>query len=405
MSPARARNSCCLLLLYVLLSSPALAQYEVETQQSVWLRALLDLRVVGGGPAPSWTDHGPGKMRYGGSNTPAGFERATRLVLSQAALQLGASLPWGMRAQLQMNIEPDIADGYHPWLVEAILRREWGNGEHGWGVQTGLANVPFSLEHSGPAWTPEYTLSASALNSWLWEDISLVGMEGEWWHTTDRGMRLGALLGAGYGGDQIGRLLALRGWDMGDVIGGANGDLALPTGTQRTDIFVERDHRPALYSWLSLADEGETAALKLGIFDNRGNEDHSGVWHTHFNIMALVLHLPSRIDVLAQYLDGVARVSAPPNDSAVSAYYVLVSHHFQTQRLSVRYDSFRVHDLDGGPNSTNEHGHAVTGAYLVQIGLRCQVALEYIWMNSHRDVSGTLNPTPDGWQMSFRFRY
>jgi hypothetical protein len=71
----------------------------------------------------------------------------------------------------------------------------------------------------------------------------------------------------------------------------------------------------------------------------------------------------------------------------------------------VRYDSLRVHDLDGGPNPTNEYGHAVTGAYLVQIGLRCQVALEYIWMNSHRDVSGTLNPTPDGWQMSFRFRY
>ena len=34
-------------------------------------------------------------------------------------------------------------------------------------------NVPFSLENSGPAWTPEYTISASALNSWLWEDISL----------------------------------------------------------------------------------------------------------------------------------------------------------------------------------------------------------------------------------------
>jgi len=54
MSSARARNSWCLLLLYVLLScSPALAQYEVGAQQSVWLRALLDLRVVGGGPAPS----------------------------------------------------------------------------------------------------------------------------------------------------------------------------------------------------------------------------------------------------------------------------------------------------------------------------------------------------------------
>ena len=93
MLPALARN-LCRLLLCALLPSPALAQYEVQTQQSVWVRALLDVRIVGGGPAPSWTDHGPGKMRYGGSNSPAGFERATRLVLSQAVLQLGASLPW-----------------------------------------------------------------------------------------------------------------------------------------------------------------------------------------------------------------------------------------------------------------------------------------------------------------------
>ena len=404
MLPALAR-SLCRLLLCALLPSPALAQYEVQTQQSLWVRALLDVRIVGGGPAPSWTDHGPGKMRYGGSNGPAGFERATRLVLSQAALQLGASLPWGMRAQLQINIEPDVADGYHPWLVEAILRREWGSGERGWGAQAGVANVPFSLEHTGPAWTPEYTISASALTSWLWEDISLIGVEGEWWHATDSGVRLGALVGAGYGGDQIGRLLALRGFAMGDVIGGANGDLALPTGTQRTDIFNERDHRPAMYGWLTLSDGSETAALKLGYIDNLGNADHSGVWHTHFNTVGLVLHLPERIDVLAQYLDGVARVRTPPNDSAVSAYYVLLSHHFGGQRLSVRYDSFRVHDLDGGPSSTNEHGHAVTGAYLVQFGLRNQVAFEYIWLNSHRDATGALNPTPDGWQISYRFRY
>jgi hypothetical protein len=404
MFPALARN-LWQLLLCALLPLPALAQYEVQTQQSLWVRALLDVRIVGGGPAPSWTDHGPGKMRYGGSNSPTGFERDTQLVLSQAALQLGASLPWGMRAQVQMNIEPDVADGYHPWLVEAIVRREWGSGESGWGAQAGVANVPFSLEHTGPAWTPEYTISASALTSWLWEDISLIGVEGEWWHATDSGVRLGALAGAGYGGDQIGRLLALRGWAMGDVIGGVNGTLALPTGTERTDIFNERDHRPAMYGWLTLADESETAALKLGYTDNLGDEDHTGVWHTHFSTVGLVLHLPARFDVLAQYLDGVARVRTPANDSAVSAYYVLVSHHFGRQRLSVRYDSFHVHDLDGGPTSTNEHGHAVTGAYLVQLGLRNQVALEYIWMNSHRDATGTLNPTPDGWQVSYRFRY
>jgi hypothetical protein len=121
--------------------------------------------------------------------------------------------------------------------------------------------------------------------------------------------------------------------------------------------------------------------------------------------VGLVLHPHPRIDVLVQYLDGVAKVHAPPNDSSISAAYVLLSHHHQGQRLSIRYETFRVHDLDGGPASTSEHGNAVTASYLVQVGLRHRIAFEYIWMNSHRLINGPLNPTPDGWQMSYRFRY
>lgn len=404
MSLALARHASCLLLCCGMLFSPAHAQYEVQPQKDVWLRALLDVRLVGGGPAPSWTDSGPGKMRYGGSATDGALQRATRFVLSQGAVQIGVTLPWALRAQAQMNVEPDIADGYHPWLIEAILRREWGDAESGWGVQSGVMKLPFSLEHTGPAWSPEYTISASALNSWLWEDISLAGMEGEWWHATRSGLRLGALIGAGYGGDQIGRLLALRGWALGDAVGGINGSLALPGRSQRTDIFNERDHQPALYSWLSIADPQEVIALRLGMVDNRGDENREGVWHTRFTTLGLVVHLHPRIDVLAQYLEGVARVRAPPNDSSVSAFYVLLSHHYGRQRLSVRYDAFRVHDVDGGP-LTSEHGHSITAAYLVQVGLRNQVALEYIRMDSQRDATGPLNPTPDGWQMSYRFRY
>ncbi len=405
MSSALARIAwsgvfCCYMLPF-----PVYGQYATEPQSSVWLRALLDVRLVGGGPAPSWTDHGPGKLRYGGSSTADGFERSTRLTLAQAALQVGALLPLDVRGQIQVNIEPDIASGYHPWLVEAILRREWGNESQGWGVQGGVMNVPFSLENTGPAWSPEYTISASALDSWLWEDINLAAAEAEWWHTTQGGLRLGALLGAGYGGDQIGKLLALRGWVIGDTISGINGNLALPDRAGRTDTFNERDHRPALYSWLSLGDEERTAALKFGTIDSRGDESKSGVWHTRLNIVGLVLHVNPRIDAVAQFLDGVARVQAPPNDSAVSAYYVLLSHHYRQHRVSLRYDSFRVHDLDGGPVSTSERGHAWTLSYVIQVGLRNRIALEHIWMDSRREANGLANPTPDGWQISYRFHY
>ena len=404
MTPRLARLTTYLLLACCVLWRPAHAQFQVERESSIWLRGLLDVRLVNSGPAASWTDRGYGKLRYGGSPADSGFERATRLVLSQAALQIGALLPWDVRARAQLNIEPDIAGNYQPWLVEATLRKEWGESSRGWGLQGGAMNLPFSLENTGPAWTPAYTISASALNSWLWEDISLAGAEGEGWYVTRSGLRLGALAGAGFGGDQIGRILALRGWVMGDTLAGINGTLALPGHSDRTSIFNDRDHRPAVYSWLSVGDVGEVASARLGVVDNRGDESSPGVWHTHFTTLGIVLHPYHRIDVLAQYLEGAARVRSPANDSAMSAFYTLVSYHTLRQRVSVRYDSFRVHDLDGGPN-TNEHGHAVTTSYFIELGLRSRIAFEYIWLRSYREATGVVNPTPDGWQLSYRFRY
>ena len=124
-------------------------------------------------------------------------------------------------------------------------------------------HVPFSLEHVGPAWSPDFALSASALNAWMWEDTSLAGLEGEWWRTFKGGIKVDALVGLSYGTDQLGRLLALRGWAIGDALGGWNGDLQLPAREERTKIFVERDDRPAAYVWVTLSDEQEVATLKV----------------------------------------------------------------------------------------------------------------------------------------------
>jgi hypothetical protein len=96
-------------------------------------------------------------------------------------------------------------------------------------------------------------------------------------------------------------------------------------------------------------------------------------------------------------------VRATTNDSDMHAGYALVSYHQMRHRLTLRYDSFRVNDVDGG-HSTQEQGEGWTFSYLLQLGLRHRVGLEYIWMDSHR-VTTPLNPSQDGWQLSYRFRY
>ena len=377
--------------------------YDNGDQSRVWLRALLDVRVAGGGPAASWTDRGPGKLRYGGSSNATRFEHETRLVLSQLAMQAGASLPWDIRAQAQLNVQPDVAGDYEPWLIEAFLRREWGTPATGSGLQAGLMTNPFSLEHTGPAWSPEYSLSASALNSWLWEEVSLAGVRGEWWHQAGTGARLGVAAGIGYGPDQLGRLLALRGWTLGDTLSGLNSELPLPNGT-RIDIFDERDHRPATYAWVTLADRNERAALKAGYLDNGGDLDVAGVWRTRLATIGAIAHPLPSIDLVVQYLRGKALVRDTTNDSSLRAFYALLSNRFKAHRVTVRYDEFRVNDLDGG-NSTREHGDAITAAYAFEWGLRQSIGFEYAWVHSIRPRNTRPELSQDGWQLSYRFRY
>lgn len=392
--------ACWTLLLCALAPLAAHAQYEVDRESPLWARALIDIRIGNGDRPRSWIDHGRGKLPYGGDSQG---DAATRAGLARLAVQIGASLPGGVRAQLQANVQPDVADGYDPWLVEAFLRKEWGAEQSTWALQAGIMGPPFSLEHAGPAWTPEYSLTSSALNTWLWEEISLAGLEGEWRGRLGDGMQLGAIIGVGFGTDRLARALALRGWVIGDHVGAANGDLPLPNGT-RQEIFHERDDRPAAYALLTLADAENRGALKLGYFDNGGDLDEPGVWRTRIATVGAIWSPVPAVELVSQYLRGKALVRSPANDSSLRAFYVLLSHHRREHRISVRYDEFRVRDLDLG-NPTAEMGDAITLGYSYEWGLRSRVGLEYTWLESIRPVGVPLDLRQDGWQVSYRFRY
>ena len=403
------RRVCYALVLLLwggVLPSLSWGQYDVEEKWPVWVRGLVDVRIARSGRASSWTDQGIGigKSRYGGTGSPLGGDRSTRLALSQLSVELGATLPWGISARAQLNAETDLGVD-RPLLIEAILRKEWGASAKGWGLQAGVMNNPFSLEHVGPAWTPQYTLTPSALNTWLWEEVHLVGLEGEWWQTTSSGLRFGVLAGAGFGPDQMARLLAPRGWVLSDYQSGINSDLPhTPRGTDDTSVFDERDHRPAIYTRLSISDTHNRGELSLGYFDNLGDQRTQGVWHTRFGTVGAVLHPLANVDLLAQYLGGSAQSRASNCDILLHAFYVLLSVHYREHRLSARYDNFRTDDTDGPP-SYREHGDAVTLAYLFEFGLSHRVGFEYMFLHSHRAQPIRSDPSDGGWQLSYRFRY
>jgi hypothetical protein len=385
--------------------------YAVEPEHSLSLHAVLDLRIVSAGPAPSWMDRGPGMTRYGGVADHGHFERVTRFSIAQLALEPDARLPWGMTAHAQVNWEGNVDDRGNvgpthdvPRLVEGWVRKDWSNETNGWALVAGVSNPGFSLEHGGPAWTSRYTLTPSALNTWLWEEGRALGLNGEWWGTA-RDWEVNAFGGAGWGADQQGILLAKRGWALSDWLAGENSTIVLPSHGAVTHEFDERDGRPALYAGLDLRDPWKVGDLRLGYYDNLGNQAVRGVWETYYGVAGIAVQPLAGLDVLFQYLIGKTATRGAPSAYTIQALYPLVSYRWRNHRLTARYDNFRVEDHDSDPAHSHRRGEAVTIAYLFEFGLRHRLAIEYIAVDGHHSTASQPEPSGNEFQVSYRFAY
>ena len=384
-----------------LCSASAWAQYEVEQDQRVWLRALLDVRLVRSGPEPSWTDTGPGKLRYGGKATASGFERTTRLALSQLAIEVGATLPWDIRAQAQINFEHDLADNDEPWLVEAILRKEFGTARAGYGLQTGIMNVPFSLEHTGPAWLPEYTLTASALNSWIGEEVKVIGAEATFERALG-GHELSATAAVFGWNDTSGTLLTFRGWALHGIKTSLDTGFELPPlsafmvtkQSRETDPLLELDHRAGYYGRLEWRPPAPVSVNAL-YYDNVGDRiavdgEKQWAWETRFLNLGVRWDVDERTKVLAQAMNGETLMGYRMSgghwvDMGFHAAYLLAARRYGEHALSGRVDWFEANDRTYRVVDNNdEEGWAVTGAWRHRLAPWADVITEVQHVSSKR---------------------
>jgi hypothetical protein len=205
-----------------LLPAVALADEPV-----VKLGGLVDARYARTDAERSWLDGGFGKLRYGASVDG----RSDLFRLAQLSLLLDAELGPLLTVHVQANLdaEPDQAGLrgradlieafalYRPELSPSLRLR----------IRGGAFFPPVSLEHEGPAWTSPYTITSSAANSWIGEEVRTIGAEGALVLKHDaHEMRL---LGAGFGGnDPAGSLLAWRGWALHDRQSGLGDRLVYP---------------------------------------------------------------------------------------------------------------------------------------------------------------------------------
>ena len=362
-------------------------------------------RAASGDAPPSWLDDGTGRLGLGDEE-----EDLHGSALGEA--QLGAELRAGDRFAAHLHARAraqsagdagDVAGVVEAWAEVTASPRA---GADRLRLRGGQLFLPTSRENVAPLWSSPYTLTLSALNSWIGEEVRPIGLLADYEIGLDstRGLRAGASV---FGGnDASGALLAWRGWSLGDRLSTLGETLPLPAlpslaegglfekqdrdGT--TPLAGDLDGRPGWAGYLR-GRQSDLGLVQVTHVDNRGDRElHHGeyAWDTRFDLAAVELHPGVSWTIAGELLRGETAMGVPTPRADVDfhAGYLLVSWQRGALRTTGRWDRFGTHDRDRQPRGerSDEHGHAWVAAILWQATPALSVGGEYVDARVEREA-------------------
>src|SRR5277367_2535337 len=199
------RAGACALLCSLLWIAGASAQDRLD------LTGEADVRWVAASGAPSYLNGGEGLLRF----DPDHEDLRLGYALLAARLRITDILSAHVVADAYGDHDRNVVD-----LSEAYLQaRPFPSTAIRWSAKAGAFFMPVSLENRGPGWTDVYTITPSALNTWIGEEFRTIGTEFEarWLGASQGYLGDVSLVGAVYGwNDPAGVLLAVRGFGLTD---------------------------------------------------------------------------------------------------------------------------------------------------------------------------------------------
>lgn len=358
----------------------------------------VDLRAVSVDAAGNWTRAGLAKSRYEAD--------ASGLGLGQAVVQGEIDLPAALSAVATLS-----ASDRHAGVVD--VREAWIEWRpvptSAWKLRAkaGFFFPPSSVEidYGGIAWTPVRTISSSAINSWIGEELRTNGVEVQLSHTGryERSPHdYGITFAIFQGNDPAGTLLAWRGWSIGDLIAGRNdaarlpdlpvyrADGPIPKQDRVVHPFREIDGRAGYYLGANYR-YGEVAELAWLRYDNRADplEVKHGQygWRTRFDHASVVLRLGHGWEARAQLMRGDTLMGTTAVALDFRAWFALISRQLGPGTLALRYDRFSTGEHDILPKDPNsERGRALALAYSINVSDAVAVVAELTAIDSTRDA-------------------
>jgi len=269
-------------------------------------------------------------------------------------------------------------------------------------LKLGAFHAPISLENRLQGWRSAYSLSPSAINTWMGEEFRTIGAE----YDLDllgrqRGYdwELGATAAVFGWNNYSGTLLAVRGWAIHDrqtTLFGSIGERDTPGISEVREFAGDVDQRAGYYVGGN-AKYQDVLELRVLHYDNRVNpaaysyalQDFE--WRTRFDSAGVRWTPTEHWTVISQWLAGTTdEGDSGFNDSQLTDYYdfefhaafLLVSWQRGPDRLSGRYDAFEMHQTLSDSFYNTDRGHAWTFAYQRDLNKHWSVVLEALQIDS-----------------------
>jgi len=398
----------CLLVLALLGATPVAGAQDLHAQGFVEARL-----PMADANDQSWTEGGLGKLRFGDGDDslePAGA-LSVSWQLSESVIAVA-----DLQAQGQTSPELGVISAWVRW--RPVSTNAWR-----WSVRAGAFFPPVSLENDGVGWTSRWTLTPSAINSWIGEELRTIGAEARVEHRGAHGSFEGGIALFKWN-DPAGDLISGRGWGLGDVTSTLNATVREPDATNNGQWiaykpFVENDGR---VGWHADAQWTAPGGLRLRAlrYDNRAdpNTDSEQAgrdvysWRTRFNSFGAELPVGDYV-LASQYMDGSTIIEPVPGllfESKFRAFYLLGARDLGKWRPAIRYDRFRIRNNPEFPNNPyDEDGHAWTLALNWRPGEHWRLTGEWLRVDSTRGLrlAEGLDPRQreDLLQVSLRYQF
>ena len=344
-------------------ASPASAQSDLNLISADTLEITGDVRLVAVDGEESWVDGGFGKLRSGGND---GRDLRVTPQLGNANLVWQPQFTWSLGATVVGSLQG--GERTEAGLSQAYVSfRPMRSDKLAFSARAGLMWPPVSLEHEGVDWHAKDSITPSAINSWIGEEVRPVAAEGTLAATLGA-HKLRATAAVIAANDTAGTLLTFRGWALHDRTTLAFQRQPLPPLEAEyqsyqapfthplLDVHSGFAHRPGYYAKLSWQPP-VPVRFELFRYDNRANPEDVNAdlewgWRTRFNQLAAAAELGPDTGFKLQALSGHTKMGFPAGerrwvDARFRSAFVLLTQRVGAIGLAARAEAFDVRNRGG----------------------------------------------------------